>query len=584
VPARALPWLAIGGVWLANAALTWGRWGDLVTDCGRELDTALQLSQGRLLYADVRFWYGPLAPYANAALFRLFGARVDTLAAAGLVVGALLALVGYRTVRLFCGRVPATLLALALLQVDVFVQLYPNNIFNFVMPYATAATYGMLLALASVFFLLRHLRNGRPRDLWIAAGLLGLVALSKLEPLFAAGVAHLAFLAGLVARGRGEWKRALVPYVPPLALALAVYGGFHARVGTPLWRDNLFLASNVTAGDYALRYAGLADLGASLEALQVSLLGLAACAACAYGAQRQARALGAGGPGLAPVTAAAALVAGAVMAALGPLKMFRALPLLLAAALLLTVRRWRAGGALSSELLGSAVLWVFALGALARIVLRAGAEHYGFYLLVPGLVAFAVLWCRELPELFGSEGRGAATAVGGAMLLAAALGHAVQTRSTAALTYGGGSPVMAGTRRGSLPVPVPYVGTVDEAVRFLEQQPTGRRVLVVPQGVGIPFVAGLDNALGVHTLLPLDFGGSYSEASLIRRLEPRPPDLVVVTSVDTREYGKQGFGIDYALELAGWISARYAPLKSWRTPYYSVLVLGPRGDAPPAKP
>jgi hypothetical protein len=445
----------------------------------------------------------------------------------------------------------------------------------------------MLLALASVFFLLRHVRGGRPRDLWLATALLGLVGLSKLEPLFAAALAHLAFLVGLALTDRPRLTRALAPYVLPVVTMGAVYGAFHARVGAELWRDNLLLAAGITAGDYGLRHAGLLDLGPGLAGLVVSLLGLAACAACAFAAQGQARreagerAEDTPPPRLAPATAVAALVAGGIVMWMGPLKTFRGLPVLMAAALLWTVRRGRAGKGAPRDLLASAVLWAFALGALPRIILRAGAEHYGFYLLVPGLVAFAVLWCRELPSLAGGEGRDAAAAVGAAMLLAAALSHAVETRATARMTYGDGPPVRAGTRRGALPVPIPYVGTVDEAVRFLEEQPRGRVALSVPQGVGIPFVAGLDNALGLHTLLPLDIGGAYSEETLIRRLEQRPPDVVVVTRPDTRAYGKEGFGIDYGLGLAGWISARYAPLKSWRTQYYSVMVLGPRAASAP---
>jgi predicted membrane-bound mannosyltransferase len=112
---------AIAVVLAANLALTWGRWGDIVTDVGRELDTALQLSQGRRLYTDVRSYYGPLAPYVNAALFRLFGARVGVLAAAGVVTGALLSIVAYRSVRLFAGRPVAAATAVAVLQAGVFV-------------------------------------------------------------------------------------------------------------------------------------------------------------------------------------------------------------------------------------------------------------------------------------------------------------------------------------------------------------------------------------------------------------------------------------------------------------------------------
>src|SRR5688572_16122208 len=61
----------------------WHRWGDPIIDCGRELDVPRQLLDGKTLYEDVRYWYGPLAPYTNALLYRLFGVHSDVIAIAG---------------------------------------------------------------------------------------------------------------------------------------------------------------------------------------------------------------------------------------------------------------------------------------------------------------------------------------------------------------------------------------------------------------------------------------------------------------------------------------------------------------------
>ncbi len=222
----------------------------------------------------------------------------------------------------------------------------------------------------------------------------------------------------------------------------------------------------------------------------------------------------------------------------------------------------------------------FGLGALPRILLRAGAEHYGFYLLAPGLVALAALLAGEWPRRVGAAGRAVVGATATAFLLAAAVGHAAGSAEAARTAYGPAGPALASGPRGSLPLPVPYVGTVDEAVRFLAGQPRESRVLVLPQGVGITFLAGLQNALGSHQFMPLDFGGGWDQPQLVARLEAAPPDFVVVTAADTREFGKQGFGIDYGLELARWISTRYAPVQAWRSPYYQVTVLARRPQSP----
>ncbi len=581
--ARLLAALGLLGLVAGNVLATWGRWGDVVTDCGRELDVALQLSQGRGLYAEVRFWYGPLSPALNALLFRAWGAQVDTLAAAGVACAALMAALGYRLARLFTGRLPAWAAAAALLQCCAFVQLYPNNIFNFVMPYTTAATYGISLALASTYWLARHALRGRRRDLWLSTAALGLTALCKLEPLFAALVAHVTFLGLTALRGRADLLARLPPYAAGLALPAAVYGGFWARLGPALVGDHLFVLGNATAGDFGLRHAGLLELGGSLQGLAVSLAGglavLAAGTALAQQAERLAAELPAEGPARAVAVGGLALLAGGLSAGLalllGPPRLFRALPLALLAGLALAFRDRREAAA-APRAAALAVACAFGLGALPRIVLRAGAEHYGFYLLAPGLVALAALLAGEWPRRVAAGGRAVVGAAATAFLLAAALGHAAATAEAARTAYGPGAPPLARGPRGALPVPLPYVGTVDEAVRFLGEQPRGSRALVLPQGAGITFLAGLQNALGSHQFLPLDFGGGWDEPRTIARLEAAPPDFVVVTAADTREYGKEGLGIDYGLELARWISSRYAPLQAWRSPYYQVTVLARR--------
>lgn len=53
---------------------------DFTADIGREVQTPLRISQGAMLYRDLTSWvYGPLAPYLHAAVFRVFGARMNVL-------------------------------------------------------------------------------------------------------------------------------------------------------------------------------------------------------------------------------------------------------------------------------------------------------------------------------------------------------------------------------------------------------------------------------------------------------------------------------------------------------------------------
>jgi 4-amino-4-deoxy-L-arabinose transferase-like glycosyltransferase len=78
---------------------------------GRELELPSQIVAGRLLYGDLRFHHGPLGPYVNALLYRLFGVHLDVLIGAGLVSAALMTWVLYRLARRFVDRPTATMTA-----------------------------------------------------------------------------------------------------------------------------------------------------------------------------------------------------------------------------------------------------------------------------------------------------------------------------------------------------------------------------------------------------------------------------------------------------------------------------------------
>src|SRR5262245_58761371 len=60
----------LGAIFALFVGRSWLAWGDLDADYGREMFVPLRLSQGDVIYRDVRYPYGPLVPYAHALLFR----------------------------------------------------------------------------------------------------------------------------------------------------------------------------------------------------------------------------------------------------------------------------------------------------------------------------------------------------------------------------------------------------------------------------------------------------------------------------------------------------------------------------------
>src|ERR1043166_8212874 len=182
-----LPWIWLAGVYLLLVVISWKRWAHPIVDCGREMYGPWQIAEGKLLYRDLFWMYGPLVPYWHALLFKLFGVHLNVLYAVGLLLTA----TQTSLVFLIARRVLS--LGLAMLAALLFLVQFAirPNLGNLVFPYSFNADYASLLNLAALWLVLRH-REGKKTGTLIAGGTcVGLSLLSKQE----IGLAGFAFLA-----------------------------------------------------------------------------------------------------------------------------------------------------------------------------------------------------------------------------------------------------------------------------------------------------------------------------------------------------------------------------------------------------
>lgn len=562
---------ALGAAWLHGTVMGWRTWGDVASDTGRDLELARLLASGSRLYVDVAYYYGPLAPHVNAVLVRLFGARLEVFVAAGLVVTALATAGLVAIVRPLAGPLAATATGLAYLYCCAFAHLHYANVFNWVLPYLAASTYGMLLAIWSVERLCRYVRGGRPRDLAAAVALLAAAALTKVEAAVAALLAHAAFVGAALA--------GVVPLAPWTWAAYAAAAiGAGVGYGIALRADPLGLAranfvdvaTHPSMRGFLALHGGLDDVPGALATTAASVVALAAVlavtivAASAVERRRVPAAVG---------IAIAGAVAIGRYATLDPATSFAALPLVAIAAVAMTAAAMRARPAERPACLPELLLWAAAIGCLARMPLAAGARHYGFYLLPLPLAAFAVWWFRTVPRWWGAgpTGMRVHACVGAALLVAIAARH---LRASAPIFAAHTVELEAPRGRmrlldaiGGYPLGRTYV----ETVRHLATYPPSTRVLVVPTGAALPFLAGLASAGDRTGFVPAELGPA-AEDRLLATLEAAPPDLVVSLRLDLREWGSRGFGVDYAERTWAWVRAHYEPEATFG-PEALVLVL-----------
>ena len=211
----------LGCLWLALVIFGWARWGSVTVDCGRELYVAAALAQGKMLYRDVWYLYGPGAPYFNSLLFRTFGIHMNAAYLAGSLAG-LATMLTLFSCALYFAPLPV---AFAVGYI-VLIQSFGGGIFNYPLPYTYASVYG---SMAACFFLLYAIRSAlnptKINLLW--AGLWSAVALlMKLEFGLACFGSLAVLQVGLILRQR-SWHAAfrnLLAVTPALLICAAVIG------------------------------------------------------------------------------------------------------------------------------------------------------------------------------------------------------------------------------------------------------------------------------------------------------------------------------------------------------------------------
>ncbi|HEX9303592.1 MAG TPA: hypothetical protein VGA31_03985 [Thermoanaerobaculia bacterium] len=555
-------------VFLLLAAVSWNRWIEPFVDTGRELMVPWRVSRGEALYRDVRFYYGPLAPWlaavVDSVVGRLFAARI--------ALGALVAVLHLEALRRLAGRLATNRLAplATSLAVAVAFFLRPGGCHLF--PYSldtsiavAAATGALLLAAAG--------GSGR-RDRGAAACLLAAL-LSRPE----IGFAALGALAveRLLATDAAAKRRLTWLAVLPVLAAATVYAA--VSIGTPGgtltkegWLAVLFVPPefrNVYASFAGLDRPGLrsAELGLalfSLVAVGVWLL-LAAIAAARLRERSETGGRAAG------VAAIAALVAVALVALRPPTALrdtldllpplVRAVPPLLFAAAIAGAAlrlRDRSRTTIVSGVPDSVLL--LSLFFAARLFLAAGyvGPYDGFYLPLPVVVAVALLVraAARVPARIDVSPR-PATFPG---LVAASLAVFLAARIAAlALAYRNPAWSRVATPAGSIFVTEPVAGATRDALADLSRRvPGDGSIAGFPEAGFFNWVLGRTNPLAEDQFFPGHLDRA-AEEDAIARLRRNPPDAVVFVNVRTAGHGRAAFGKDYLEGLDGFVRANFRP-------------------------
>ena len=598
---RDLPWVVLIAVsFIFGLAASWERWGNPLVDCGREMNQPLRLAAGQMLYSDVRHIYGPLSPYINATLYRIFGPSLGVLYADGIVTALMILALVYWLSRQLMGRAAAVAATLSVTWLCAFKQAG-----NYVLPYSYSALHGCALGLASLALLVQFVQKrdeetrpqisaeDEPRRrlagsslLLAAAGAIAALAtLAKTEMGVAATVAGVAAVALASIRAP---RRALAPaamfLVPSVGLVVLVYALIAVRVGWHTLSADSFLFfrnlspelvyfnKRVSGFDQPLQAVGLM-LGATVKIASLAII----IATISLLITRRKKPMSAGEVKLADLRADAGRVSylqlwlllalstllfvaiplvGALQWDKGP---YLAMPLLLAAFLLVAgyrfVKQFSKSGNANRRALVLIVVAVYALASLTRVILRVrSGGAYSSYLLPASVIMFTYGWARPFADLFrdGRARRLARNLAIGLIIL-----DAIATSGLLAYRYRTRNTHSVVTARGTM-IAVPDVGeSVDQALDFINREiPEGDPLAVMPEGTSLNFFTGRPNPLREEITTP-GFLDAQGEERAIRQLIDSNTQVVMVTNRPTPEFGASIFGRDYCRRLMQWVEENF---------------------------
>jgi hypothetical protein len=551
-------------VTLVLTAVAWRTWGDLGVDTGFDQLAGARIAGGELPYVDFDYWYGPFPAFLVGGLSALAGPGFDASIGLGLVLAFTAIGLTYRLARTLVAPWPAALAAI----LTAAAALGASNT-SYVLPHATSAPLGVVLALAALLLLVRHARSPRALRWPALAGVIcGLVALTRPElalPLYAATATWLAARVVLAGHDRAIASRAAgATAAGAVLLPLAVYAVFAVAVGLDdLLFSNLYPRDFVDeAGHVILAQHAPLTLGSF-----AALAGKAALAAGALGALMAGTlAVGRGGRARVLVLAAVAIAAIAFLAVLAARPetvrhylqyAYGWIPLgALAAVALAAWRLRRTDAGLDTQV---ALL-------LALVVAATAANVYAQYTPFPKaefadptayLMPFAapfVAWALTAAAVVRGRTTHALGTAALALLAAASVALASGDARDETITVRGPG--------GSLQV-APADGALRDAMDVIarESRP-GDPILLAPQLSGLYVLADRSDPLRQLSLLPGSLGTAREEDDAIARMSDVRLAIVDTTPLDIYEHG--AFGETFATRLGSWLRADFRRVATLR--------------------
>ncbi|MFH1854165.1 MAG: glycosyltransferase family 39 protein [Candidatus Omnitrophota bacterium] len=558
--------LSILGVFTYLLKFSWLKWGNLVIDTGRELYVPLRILKGSVLYRDIWYDYGPFSPYFNSLLCAIFGLHMRSFIISGALTTVVTSFLLYKISRVFLNALLSLAPVLTFLFVFAFGQLYEAGIFNYILPYSYPAIHSMAFALGALFFYYKALKKKKGLYVYLSGLLVSLTLLTRIE----IGIMLVvSLLSGVILEQRsGPFKerywRLRAHCIYPLFSAILVYGLFAAAYtkiagyGSAANYMEIFFKNLDTKAPFTGALMGITGFRDNMLNIAVSGIYYLAIIAMFFGAGLVTSVIRKKYTTKVSIIASVVLLTAAAAAVFFQQMYFpyylqyKCVPII-CVILFVVARNSYLKGLEPERYLFLMVFSMFSCFTLARMFFNVWAGHYGFYLLVPGMVCYYIFFLNALPNAFR---RKEAVNAYRLVFVIFSLSFIISHFSVSSYAYKSRSMKIT-LARGAMRVRPAYHRYAEMMDYLKDNTARSDSLVAFPEGVMLNFLSGIDNPLRFYTFLPIDFARHGFEKDVIEGLEKNKVRYVVILNRNTLEYGPARFGIDYARGLMQDILRHY---------------------------
>lgn len=553
---------------------SWLKWGDLIVDIGREMYVPLQIiSRQKLLYRDIYYLYGPFPPYFNALLFKIFGVHIRSLIISGIISACSVSLLLYKISRISLSIFYSTFTVVTFLFVFCFGQYVFLNNYNFILPYSYSATYCILFSLSALyFFYLSFLKNLRFKSAYCLAAILTFLCRLEVGAMLVISLTPAIAILNIKSKESSKkiFSDVFIYIFLPVFFAFLVNALFFLKTGSLIKKTNLaevFFSNLNTKATFTATLTGTKEaflnmmvmLKVFLYYIFYAFLFVTLGLIVNYIWRQSLR-----------------LKRMAFLALIGLIFIwishiffkrflhyslqFRPLPLICLLTIFFTFGQFKRRMPRHEQLF-IITLSIFSLFMLSRMLLNVWAGHYGFYLVIPGLLVYYVFFFRLLPFFIESPQSRISFNLGFLFIFTLfILSHFQISRYCYRNTT-----LKVSSPRGTLYFfNNNYNLVCKEFIEFLMVNTDKNDTLaVVPEGVAINFLSQIENPLYYYSYLPIELPMEHVEDEIIADMESKHLGYIALVQRETSEYGPAVFGWDYARKFGSYIAKNYILYKQF---------------------